>query len=179
MIKYKFGDISCELDFNKFLKIIIKNKIKYKSDFKYFSELYELIEKDINDISHIIFDNYEYILENGVLHNLYGPALIKYNNEHDFYNGISNWFYIDGKLIYDDVRYVKRGCRNINSFKDNEIFFFEELSNKKSGRDPITKKFYRRTEGIDYIKTIINLDDRIMVDQRKIKLKKLKKLNEK
>ena len=175
MITYYFGEKDCKLDFNDFLSITTDIK-RYKSDFKYFSDLYEFIEKNTNKISNILFDGYEYIIENGKLHNLYGPAYIKYNttkeNPYSF-GSTTTWFYINGKLGCD--RLDTKGCRKLEDFQNNEIFFYEELSNKKAEVNTQTGKMYRRREGIDYIKHIINLKERIKKDQRK---KKLLKINE-
>ena len=57
-----------------------------------------------------------------------------------------------------------------------EIFFYKELTNKKSGRDLTTGVFYRRKEDIDYIKTTIDLESRRTLDIRKKKLKKVNDL---
>lgn len=177
MIKYKIGDISCRLDFEKFLSIITNtNETYYKSDFKNFPHLYEYIEKNIKHIKNIKFDGYEYFLENGILHNLYGPAIIHYNSETSYFNkGQSNRFYIDGRLVHDNINNIGRGSTDIETFKNEEIFFYEEITYKRTGKDPITGIHYRRKEGIDYIKTIINLEERIKIDQRNKKLKKLNK----
>ena len=60
----------------------------------------------------------------------------------------------------------------MSSFNNKEIFFIEELTYKLSGiRYPLTGCMYRRKDGIDYIKTKINLNYRIKIDQRCEKLK--------
>lgn len=172
MIIYKFGEIDCKISFKDFLKITIKDLVKYKSDFKEFSELYEFIEKNKNKIINIFFDGYEYYLQKGLLHNLYGPALIKHNDDpSQFFQGTSRWFYIDGKKVYDDLG--GRGCRKLEDFQNKNIFHFKEITNKTSGRDPDTGKFYRRKEGVDYKIYPINLKERIKIDQRKKKLERL------
>lgn len=178
MIEYNFGKL-CKLDFNKFLSITTYEDIKiYKSDFKYFSELYEFIDKNKNKLSNILFDGDEYIIEKGVLHNLYGAAHIRYNDENSnlYMSGTKSlYFYIDGKLVHDNIDVIDRGCKTLVEFNNKEIFFYDELSNKKSEVNPQTGKMYRRREGVDYIKHIINLKDRIKKDLRK---KKLLKINE-
>jgi len=176
MIYYKFGEISCKFSFKDFLKITYDNTIKYKSDFKEFSELYELIDKNANKISNILFDGYEYIIEKGKLHNLYGPALIKHHDKDEFYKGTVEYFYIDGKNVFND-KLDGRGCTKLEDFQNKDIFHYQELTGKKSGRDEITGKMYRRQEGIDYIKTPINLKERIKKDQRKKKLQQISLFN--
>lgn len=168
MINYKFGDIECKMSFKDFLKITYNNTIKYKSDFKEFSELYELIEKNKKQISHILFDGYEYIIEKGLLHNLYGPALIKHNDKDEFYIGTVNYFYIDGKKVFNSIDGI--GCIKLEDFQNKDIFHYQELTGRKSGMDEITGKMYRRKEGVDYKKIYINLEERIKKDQRKKKL---------
>ena len=57
------------------------NNKKYKSDFIDFANLYEYIDKTKKSISHILLDGYEYFLEKGVLHNLYGLCTYQSNEE--------------------------------------------------------------------------------------------------
>jgi hypothetical protein len=172
MIVYKIGEADCKISFKDFLSITYKDGKKYKSDFKEFSELYEFIEKNKKKISNIFFDGYEYVLEKGVLHNLYGPALIKHNDDpSEFFKGTSRWFYIDGKKVYDSMD--NRGCRKLEDFQKKEIFHYEEITGKVSGRDEETGRWYKRQEGIDYKKYPIDLRERINIDQRKKKLQKL------
>ena len=84
MIYYKIGDKECEIDWKQFLCIETKNNKKiYKSDFKDKSSFYEYIDKNITKISTILFDGCKYILENGVLHNLFGPAHIIYRDKEE------------------------------------------------------------------------------------------------
>lgn len=176
MINYKFGDIRCKIDFNDFLKITINDNVMHKSDFKCFSDLYEIIDKNTKYISHILFDGYEYILEKGLLHNLYGAALIRYNSENTYIkNYESKWFYIDGKLVHNTTQRPDRGCSKTTEFLNEEIIFYKELSGRRSSVDPNTGKYYRRKEGVDYETTIINLKERVRKDQR---YKKLKNINE-
>ena len=177
MIKYNFGKVKCKIEFDKFLKIEINNIIKYKNGFKSFSDLYELIEKQKNNINHILFDGYEYFLENGLLHNLYGPAKILYGSENVWnVNGESYFFYIDGKLVHDNINNT-RGCKKLESFKNEKIFFHKEITGKRTGKDKNTGFFYKRKEGVDYNITIINLEEIIKKDQRFKKLKKINKKN--
>lgn len=172
MIKYKFGNIECKISFNDFLSISYNNIKRYKSDFNNFAELYELIDKNLYNIYHILFDGYEYFLEKGILHNLYGPALIKHNDDKSsMFQGTSLWFYIDGKLVHSDTHImIERGCKKLEDFQNEKIFHYEEITNKKSGRDE-NCIFQRRQEGIDYKIHFINLKNRIKKDQRKKKLK--------
>jgi hypothetical protein len=138
MIKYKFGDVECKISFDDFLSLTINNVKKYKSDFKQFSELYEIIEKNKKQISHILFDGYEYILEKGLLHNLYGPAIIKHSdNKSAYFQGTSMWFYIDGKLVHDNLD--DRGCKNLINFQHETIFHYKKLTTTY-GFDILEKK---------------------------------------
>jgi len=174
MIYYYFGDRNCKLNWNDFICLIKNDDTKiYKSFFIDFSSLYEYIDKEKNYISNILSDGYEYILENGVLHNLYGAAYIKYNDKNDFHGAgtKSKYFYINGNLVCDQLD--NRGCNTTEKFKNKEIFFYKEITNNKTKQDPYTGLWYRRREGIDYTKTYINLDHRIKIDQRKKKLKKI------
>jgi len=176
MIKYNLG-IECSISFDNFLKFTLKNNdVKYKSDFNSFSELFEFIDKNINDITHLLFDGYEYFLENGKLHNLYGPAFIKYNEDKNaFGNVVDNYyFYIDGKLCYnlnDD-----RGCKYMRDFTEGDIYHYKSLTNKKKSYiDEMTGKIVKPKKGVDYIYQYINLESRIKIDQRKKKLIQLSK----
>lgn len=174
MIEYSFGENKCKLDWDDFL-CTTENDVKaYKSDFKDFAEFYEYIDVLKEKISHILFDGYEYFLENGVLHNLYGPAIIKITSVDGKFTPKgtkSYYFYIDGKLVCNKLD--DRGCKNMEDFEKDEIFFYKRLTDKISGRDPHTGIMYRRQEGVDYIKTNINLKQRRLLDQRKKKLKQL------
>lgn len=174
MIYYKFGDKNCKIDFLDFLCLIFDNKKIYKSEFENFSDLYEFIDKNKCHISYLLFDNYEYYLERGVLHNLYGSAYSRIVDNDNEYNpkGYKNeYFYIDGKLVCDKLDF-KRGCKKECDFKNNEIFHIQRITDNEPGRDK-NGKFYRLKEGVDYIKTTINLKERIKIDQRKKKLLKL------
>lgn len=175
MIKYDLGR-ECKISFNEFLKLTLENDdVKYKSDFEYFSELFEFIDKNIKQISHILFDGYEYILENGKLHNLYGPAYIKYNEGKDVYNNIICCFYIDGKLVSDNFN-TDRGCTTIKGFKEDKIFHYIKLTNKKNNYiDEHTGERYRTKIGVDFDMKYIDLENRIKIDQRKKKLIQLSK----
>jgi len=105
---------------------------------------------------------------------LYGPAKLRHTekNEQQFF-GNSRWYFINGKLVSDEVGSI-RGCKTEKSFEEGEIFFYEELTNKQSGRDN-TGKMYRRKEGVDYIKHHIDLKKLREKDIRKKKLKKIEK----
>ena len=178
MIEYSFGERNCKLDWNDFLcvtKNVPNNNILkiYKSSFKNFAEFFEYVDKFKKEISHLLFDGYEYFLENGVLHNLYGPAIIIFLEKSDYIAAgtKSCSFYINGRLVCDKLD--DRGCRKTEDFEKNEIFFYTKLTDNITGRDPITGVMYRIKEGVDYIKTPIDLKNRRFLDQRKKKLKQL------
>lgn len=177
MIEYSFGENKCKLDWNDFLCATENNIKVYKSDFKDFAEFYEYIDVLKEKISHLLFDGYEYTLENGVLHNLYGPAIIRYLEKGHYVAAgpKSYYFYIDGKLVCNKLD--DRGCRNIDDFEKEEVFFWKRLTNKISGIDTKTGIMYRLKEGIDYTKTPINIEKRRLLDQRKKKLKQLNGIN--
>jgi len=105
--------------------------------------------------------------------NLY--EYIRYNDEKtDFYKLLgtkSTFFYIDGKLVCNKLD--DRGCRNLEDFNNNEIFHYHELSNIKHNKNINTGKWYKRQEGVDYIRTVINIKQKILLDQRKKKLKQI------
>jgi hypothetical protein len=166
---YKFGEKECKISFTDFLSITTKTGKLYKSDFKEFYILYEFIENNLNDIKNILFNGYEYVIENGKLHNLYGPALIRHT-ETGYFPGTSTRFYIDGRLVFDNID-TDKGCTKIEDFQNNIIYHFKELTTKESRYDPNTKRSRRRIDGVDYIKTYIDLKQRIIQDQRKKKLK--------
>lgn len=168
MIEYKFGDILCKLSFRDFLSITTKNGKKLKREFKNFYELYEFIELSKKEITHILFDGYEYTLEKGLLHNLYGPAYIRYD-EDGIMPGPKRFFYIDGKLVYEEIG---KKCSKLENFQTQDIHFFEEITGKISGYDEKTGLRYRRL-GRDYKIHHINLKQRIKIDQRKKKLQRL------
>jgi hypothetical protein len=175
MIKYNFG-IECDLSWNKFLCVDVNSERMYRQDFVDFNELFYFIEKNKNHITRLLFDGGEYILENGLLHNLYGPARVRYIEKEDDHSyiikGTTEWFYINGKLVSDQQDFV-RGCKNKKDFENNEIFFYEEVTNKQSGRDKSTGIYYRRKESVDYIKHYINLEKLRKQDIRKKKLIKI------
>jgi len=176
MITYHFGDKDCKLDFKDFLSITTDIK-KYKSEFDSFSKLYEFIETHKKEITHILFYGYEYFIENGVLHNLYGPAYIRYNDpttDRFSLGSKSIWFYINGKLVQDNLN--TRGCKKLQDFQNGDIFFFRELTYKKSNFNNVGP-LYRRKEGVDYIKDYINLENLTKIDQRYKKLKMLKNVS--
>jgi len=173
MIEYSLGEKKCRIDFNGFLSLIYRGNKMYKSEFKNFPMFYEFIDKNKKHITHMLFDNNEYLLQGGVLHNLYGPAHIRISDKDDSFYGKGNkaeYFFINGKLVHDKVD--NRGCKKIEDFENKEIFFYDELTNKKPGRDS-NGNFYRRKEGIDYIKTMIDLSERIKFDQRNKKIERL------
>ena len=145
MIMYKFLDIECKIDFNNFLSIDSITGRLYKKDFNSFSDLYEHIDLNLNDITHILFDDYEYYLNHGKLHNLYGPAYIKYSTTSECYtNSFAVYkFYIDGKLVYDSINDINKGCNKIEWFKTKEIFFYKKLNNY-SDIDIIPSNYHRK-----------------------------------
>ena len=169
MIHYKFGEVECKLSFKDFLSITTKSSKKLKREFKNFYELYEFIELSKKEIIHILFDGYEYTLEKGILHNLYGPAYIRYD-EDGFMPGPKRFFYIDGKLVCDEM---DKKCSKLEDFQTKDIHHFEEITGKQSGYDEKTGLRYRRLEDRDYKIHSINLKQRIKIDQRKKKLQRL------
>jgi len=66
LINYKFGEIEEKIEWDDFLSLTYKDKLTYKSDYKTFSDLYEFICKNIKDITKLLFDGYEYILQDGL-----------------------------------------------------------------------------------------------------------------
>lgn len=170
MIQYSLGEKKCLLDWNKFICLTYNNIKMYKSEFKDLANLYEVIDKNIKSVSNLLLDGHEYIIEKGILHNLYGPAYIKYNDSTAFSpaGSISLYFYIDGKLVCN-TNENNRGCKTLEEFQNDDIFFFEKLNTEN-----IVQFVRRPKEGIDYIKHRINLERRILMDQRKKKLKLLK-----
>lgn len=177
MIMYKFGEVECKIQWEEFLSVKT-TEIQYKSDFKNFNTFYEFLDKNIKIIKELLFNGYKYILENGILHNLYEPSLIRISGPKTFApNSTSRLYYIDGGLV---CWKMSERCRNRDQFEKKEIFHFEELTNKQSGRDVDTGVWYRRKEGIDYIKHYINLEYRRKQDQRSKKLNRiLKNTNDK
>lgn len=173
MIKYNFG-IDCDLSWEKFLCLEVNSVKMYKQDFTDFSELFYFIEHNKKHITNLLFDGYEYVVENGLLHNLYGPAKIRYEdpNDHKIFHGTSKWFFIYGELVMCKDK-VGRGCSNKKEF-EGDIYFYNEITNKKSGRDIETGIYYRRKEGVDYIKNHIDLKK---LREKDIRKKKLEKLN--
>lgn len=163
MINYKIGDVECKLGFEDFLSLIYNGKKLYKSDFKDVAEFYEFIDKNIKNISELIFDNYTYTLEDGLLHNLYGPATFKYMKD-SYFPGPSRRFYIKGKLISRDSG---APCQKLEDFEREEIHYHQEITGK------ISKPGDRRREGIDYIKHYYDLKLLRQKDQRKQKLIRL------
>lgn len=174
MIKYNFG-IECEISWNKFLSMETIHDKLYKRDFKDFSEFYYFLDTNKKEINKIIFDGYEYILENGVLHNLYGPAKIRHTEKEEGqpFFGTTKWFFINGRLVTDKLENI-RGCKNEKDFENGEIFFYEELTNKTSGRQD-DGTMYRRKEGVDYIKHYIDLKK---LRQKEVRKKKLEQIDE-
>lgn len=173
MIEYPLCEKKCKIGFEDFLSLTHNGTKFYKTYFKDFPELYEFIDKNKNHISHMLFDNNEYFMEMGVLHNLYGAAHIRISTVETLFAPVGTtmlYFYIDGKLVHDKLD--SRGCKKISDFTNNEIFFYKELTNKRS-TSALTGKYYKRMENIDYIKTVIDLSERIKVDQRSKKIKKL------
>lgn len=170
MILYKFGDIECKISFKDFLSLTTKYKKLYKKDFQDIYQLYEFIEFELKNIQHLLFDGYEYYLHKGLLHNLYGPAYLYHREDKDGYlpPGTTKKFYIDGKLVCHRISDYK--CKNIDEFQSKQIHHYENLTNKKSGSDPITGRTYICKEGIDYLIHPIDLDARRKLDIRRRKL---------
>jgi len=168
---YNFGEKECKISWRDFLSLETSSTKLYRKDFNDFYSLYEYLDLNKKNISHLLFDGYEYFLEKGVLHNLYGAALIKHcDDPKAFFQGTSNWFYIDGKLVHDSLNTIPRGCKKLEDFQNNEIFHHKEISGIPSGRNLNTGVWYRRIEGRDYTITLIDLKKRIDLDIRKKKL---------
>jgi len=160
MINYKIGDIDCKIKWEDFLSLIINDEIKYKSDFESFPQFYEFLDKNIKTITKLLLDGYEYILENGVLHNLYGPSTLKYNDGSSYLpESISKRFYIKGRQVFNYISDI-RGCIKMDDFENCEIFYLTILTDVKS----------RRKEGVDYTREIIDLKKLRELDKRKKKL---------
>jgi hypothetical protein len=160
MILYDFGD-KCKIEWNDFLQLICyDNRRLYKSDFKDFPYLYEYIDKNKHKIKNLIFDNYEYTLFNGKLHNLHGPAKSEYKNT-EYSKGMSNRYYINGKLVCYKQH---RPCKKYEEFVSNEIYFYTILTKEKKRR---------KQNGIDYIKEKIDLNKQLKNEKRLLKLYKL------
>lgn len=173
MIKYNFG-LNCKIDWEKFLslKTFDNNKTLYKSDFESFADLYEYIDKHKIEIKELLFNGYQYFLEDGLLHNLYGPAKITISDKNKpFYKPGHTLlsFYINGK----EVKYSNKHCSKLKDFNEEKIYFHHEITNKKTER--INGVSYRRKEGIDYTKEYINLELLRKLDLRKRKLNRILK----
>lgn len=165
MIIYNIGGVECKIGFEDFLSLVYIDKKLYKSDFKSVSEYYEFIDKNIKDISELVFDNYSYKLNDGLLHNLYGPAIIKVNPPESFMGRtISKRFYIKGKLVS-----IRQGnpCKNLKEFEEDKIYYYEFFSKNKN----------RLKEGIDYKRYPYNLELLRKHENRRKKLNKLNKKN--
>jgi len=116
---------------------------------------------------------YHYTIENGVLHNLYGPAMSRHtDNKEVFMKGSFFKYFINGKIVYDVNSYPKHTTK-LKNFENKEIFHFEEITGKKSEKNLTTMKWYRRKEGVDYKKHYLNLKQLREQDIRKIKIKKI------
>lgn len=174
MIKYNIGDIPVNFDMSKFLCLIYDEEKIYNDYFDNIQSIYKFIDMNIKNISMILFDGVEYILEDGKLHNLYGAAIKRYveKDELNFSNNtMVEYFYIDGKLVVNRPYKGGRGCRNKSDFQEKPIYHYEELTNIKSG-EKSNGKYYRRKIGIDFDYHIIKLKTRIVLDTRKKKIKK-------
>ena len=154
MIQYNFG-IECKISWEDFLSLkTLDNRTLYKSDFKTFPDLYEYIDTQKLEIKELLFDGVKYYIEDGLLHNLYGAARIRQISEKEqtqsFHvtGSILYRFFIDGKEVQCDNKH----CRIQKDFDEKELYFFEEITGLKSGRDA-TGKFIRRKIGVDYTHT--------------------------
>ena len=169
MIHYDFG-MNCVIDWNEFLQLkTFSGEIMYKSNFTDFPQLYEYIDKNKKDISNLLFDGHKYILENGMLHNLFGPVKMKYN-DNTTYLSVSRRYFINGKPVW-----CNNGPCKVTDFEKGDLYFHEEITNRKSTRDVTTGIWYRRKEGIDYKKYYINLEELKFQDKRNKKLKRILK----
>ena len=153
MVQYSFSDRKCNLSWNTFLSLDINKDRLYRKDFKDFYALYEFIDLNKTKIKHLLCDGEEFFIRKGELHNLTGPAYIRID-EKGLFPGPCKWFYINGRMVCE---MGGNACKKLDVFLKGEIFFYEEISGKQNGKDEITGKYYRRKEGIDYIRTPVNL----------------------
>lgn len=160
MIHYNLGynlEDECHvISWDKFLCLICNEEKYYKSQFNTFSDLYEFIDTNIKNITKIVLDGCEYILENGKLHNLYDYAKIVHRTDGP-YPGTFRTFYIFGKIIYGENS-LKSRIKSLRDFNSLDLFTLEY--------DPIHHMKYNR-------QTPINL---VELRQKDIRSKKLKRI---
>jgi len=167
MIKYNLGN-DVKIAWKDFLSLDFYDVRMYKSEFKSFSDFFEYLDKNIKDITNLLFDGYEYKLENGVLHNLYGPALIKYiDDDNAFRKGTIDRFYINGKIVLSHQKEI----RKLNDFENEEIYHYEELDVERKMLS--LGRLERMKEGIHYINHYIDLKELRKRDKRNKKLNRI------
>jgi len=155
MIRYDLGDGCYNISWDNFLSLTHNCDIYYKSHFNTVSDFFEFLDINIKNISRLLFDNCEYILENGKLHNLYDYAKATYI-ETGILPGWYFSFYIYGKLLYGHYQPNVKIC-NLTDFNKSNMFTLKY--------DPVSKK--------DNIQTFINIDE---LRKQDIRLKKIKRL---
>ena len=166
MIRYKLGDVELNFDFESLLVVFTKNRTLYKSDFEGVSDFFEYLHKNINDIIEITFDSKCYRLKNGLLHNLWSPALSEYNQD-GYFKGWKKLFYIDGKLVYCKGEPIKSSEKLLS-----DIYHHEEITQKKTGKEP-DGTIYRRKEGVDYKHHYIDIEKLRKKEMRQKKLEEI------
>lgn len=160
MIRYNFGDGIHNISWGNFLKLTINDNIYYKSKFKEFSELIEFIDINLLEISNILLDNCEYVLENGKLHNLYGAAKTTYLTGYN--PGWYYKFYICGKLVYEEVLVGGQTIKNIKDFNTLHLYVAKHNPKTTPKRDNIIKE--------------INITELRINDKRNKKIKRIMSL---
>lgn len=148
MVSYKIGYIECFFKFEDFISLECDFKKYYKCDFIDFSSLIKFIDENIKQITKIVFDNKQYVLENGLLHNLYGPSITVYPTPGGHNKNTIKRYFINGNIIESggDIDILSDKI-----FKNGNIYY----------KDNKNKKVY------------IILDDLIKQDIRKQKLKRI------
>jgi len=164
MILYKIGDVENKIDYDTFLCLIHKGEKMYKSSFTSFAELYEFLDKNINHIDELIFNDLHLYLEDGVLHNLYGPAVIQHLDPktNPINSDIRRRYLINGKFLFSQD--YKKIINRKEEF-EGPVCFIDIIKKHKPSE--------RQKEGEHYIKTNIDLEHLRKIDKRKRKLKRI------
>lgn len=157
MIRYDFGEECYNISWDNFLSLTHNCDIYYKSHFNTFSDFFEFLDINIKNISRLLFDNCEYLLENGKLHNLYNYAHARYVAE-GYQPGWYYDFYVFGKKLYES---------NHTGGKIRNIIQFNTLNMCTLKYDP------KLTRKSDNIITPVNI---VELRKQDIRLKKLKRL---
>lgn len=157
MILYKIGDINIKINWDNFLILETSESKYYRSDFIDFPEMYKFLDENLKHIKYLKFDGFEYYLNNGLLHNLWGPAKIV-SVEGGFGDGFCKRFFINGEIVW----YKGIHCKNMKNFESGEIYFYEKLTDGA---------IYRIKEKIDY--NLINLEKLREKELRKNKIEKI------